>query len=104
MIGGRGRQQPGVQRQLAAVGGNRQGVILAGIDFLLSQPFVAADQLLLEGGLLIGHRAGDHVRLAAFELRAGQVEHLRRLHVGEGPEHLPELGQVDEFGEAAAGT
>ena len=44
-----GREQPGVEGQLAAVGGDGQGVILAGIDLLRAQPLVAGDQFLLEG-------------------------------------------------------
>ena len=73
-----------------------------GIDLLRPQPLVAFHQLLLEGVLLLGHRAGDDDGLAAFQAGPGQVEHLGRLHVGEGPEHLLEFGQVGEAGEAAA--
>ena len=54
--------------------------------------------------LLLGHRAGDDDRLAAFEAGPGQIEHVGRLHVGERPEHLLKLGQIHEAGEAAAGT
>ena len=32
---GRGGEQPGVERQLAAVGGDGQGVVVAGIDLLV---------------------------------------------------------------------
>ena len=74
-----------------------------GSTFCAADALVACDQFVLERVLLVGHRAGDDVRLAAFQLRPGQVEHLGRLHVGEGPEHLLQLGQVDELGEAAAG-
>ena len=41
-------------------------------------------------------------RLAACQPGPGQVEHFRRLHVGEGAEHLLQLGQVRELGKAAA--
>ena len=104
MICGRAAQQPCVERQLAAVGGNRQGVIDAGIDLLGAQALVARNELGLEARLLLGHRAGHHNSLAGLQAGAGQVEHVRRLHVGKRPEHLLELRQVDEPGEAAAGT
>ena len=94
--GGRGREQPGIEGELAAVGGDGQGVILPRVDLLRPEPLVAVDQLLLERVLLVGHRAGDDDRLAAFQPRPGQVEHLGRLHVGEGAEHLLEFGQVGE--------
>ena len=101
---GRGRQQPGVEGQLAAVGGDGQGVILAGIDLLRPQPVVAGDQLLLErwpAPPTSGRRR--RCGLPPSSVGPGQVEHLRRLHVGERPEHLLQFGQVDEAGEAAAG-
>ena len=98
----RGREHPCVGGQLAAVGGDGQGVVIPRVDLLRPQPLVAFDQLLLEGVLLLGHRAGDDDGLAAFQARPGQVEHLGRLHVGEGPEHLLEFRQVGEAGEAAA--
>ena len=98
----RGREHPGVGGELAAVGGDGEGVVDTRVDLLRPQPFVAFDQFLLEGVLLLGHRAGDDDGLAAFQAGPGQVEHLGRLHVGEGPEHLLEFRQVGEAGEAAA--
>jgi len=73
-----------------------------GSIFLRPQPLVAFDQLLLEGVLLLRHRAGNDDGLAAFEAGPGQVQHLGRLHVGKGPEHLLKFGQVGEAGEPAA--
>ena len=52
--------------------------------------------------LFLGHRAGDDDGLAALQARTRQVEHLGRLHVGEGPEHLLEFRQVGEAGEPAS--
>ena len=52
--------------------------------------------------LLLGHRAGDDDGLAGFQAGPRQVEHLGRLHVGEGPEHLLEFRQVGEAGEPAS--
>ena len=89
--------------ELAAVGGDRQGVVVAGIDLLGPQLLVPLHQFLLEVLLLVRHRAGDDDRLAAGQGRPGQVQHLGGLHVGEGAEHLLELRQVRELGEARAG-
>ena len=72
------------------------------IDLLRPQPLVAFDQFLLEGVLLLGHRAGDDDGLAAFQAGPRQVQHLGRLHVGEGPEHLLEFRQIGEAGEPAS--
>ncbi len=66
------------------------------------QPFVAFHQLLLEGVLFLRHRAGDDNRLAGFQPGRGQVDHLGRLHVGKGTEHLLEFREIGEFGEPAA--
>ena len=98
----RGRQHPGVGGELAAVGGDGQGIVYPRVHLLRAQPLVAFDQLLLEFVLLIGHRAGDDDGLAALQAWTRQVEHLGRLHVGEGAEHLLEFGQVGEAGEAAS--
>ena len=62
-----------------------------GSTFSLLQPLVAGDQLLLEGLLLVGHRAGDDNGFAGFQLRRGQIEHLGGLHVGKRPPHLLEF-------------
>ena len=97
-----GRQHPGIDGQLAAVGGDGQRIVFPRVDLLRPQPLVAFDQFLLEARLLLGHRAGDDDGLAAFQAGTRQVEHLGRLHVGEGPEHLLEFRQVGEAGEAAA--
>ena len=94
---------------LASRASLRPSVVMAralssrGIDLLRPEAFVAVHQLLLERRLLLRHRAGDDVRLAALQPGPGKVQHLRRLDVGEGPEHLLEFRQVDEFGEPAAG-
>ena len=56
----------------------------------------------LESTLLVGHWAGDDDGLAALQAWPGQVEHLSRLHVGEGTKHLLEFRQVGEAGKAAA--
>ena len=101
-VGCRGRQHPCVGGELASVGGDVQGVIYPRVHLLRPQPLVAFDQFLLEGVLLLGHRAGDDDGLAALQARTRQVEHLGRLHVGEGPEHLLEFRQVGEAGEAAS--
>ena len=99
-----GGQHPGVGGQLAAVGGDGQGVVLPRIDLLRPEPFVALHQLLLEGVLLVRHRAGDDDGLAALrDVGRGRFEHLGRLHVGKGPEHLLEFRQIGEAGEPAAG-
>ena len=98
----RGREHPCVGGEFAAVGGDGQGVVDPRVHLLRPQPLVAFDQLLLEGVLLLGHRAGNDDGLAAFQAGPRQVEHLGRLHVGEGPEHLLEFRQVGEAGEAAA--
>ena len=97
-----GGEQPGIEGQLAAVGGDGEGVVLPRVHLLRAEPLVALDQLLLDGALLLGHRAGDDGGLAAFQARPRQVEHLGRLHVGEGAEHLLQFRQVGEPGEAAA--
>ena len=101
-VGCRGREHPCVGGELAAVGGDGQGVIVPRVHLLRPQPLVAFHQFLLEGVLLLGHRAGNDDRLAAFQAGPWQVEHLGRLHVGEGPEHLLEFRQVGEAGEAAS--
>ena len=89
--------------ELAAVGGDGERVVDPRVHLLRPQPLVALDQLLLEGVLLLGHRAGNDGGLAAFQAGPRQVEHLGRLHVGEGAEHLLEFRQVGEAGEAARG-
>src|SRR5271166_2728930 len=101
-IGGVAREQPGVEGQLAPVGGDGQGVVLAGIDFLRAQAVVADDKQILLVSLPVRHRAGDDDRLAGLQLSPGQVEHLGGLHVGEGHEHLLQFREIHEAGEAAA--
>ena len=67
-IRGRGREHPGVEGELAAVGGDGQGVVLPRIDLLRAQPLVAFDQLLLEGVLArptSGRRRRSACRLPA---------------------------------------
>ena len=98
----RGRQHPCVGGELAAVGGDVERVVDTRVHLLRPQPLVAFDQLLLEDVLLVGHRAGNDDGLAALQAGPRQVEHLGRLHVGEGPEHLLEFRQVGEAGEPAA--
>jgi hypothetical protein len=71
---------------------------------LAPRPPVTLHQLLLEGVLLLGHRAGDDERLTAFQAGPGQVEHLRRLHIGQSPEHLLEFRQIGETGEPTPRT
>ena len=101
-IGGIGRKQAGIQAKLAAVGGDVKRVIDARVYLLRAELLVTFHQLLLQFILLVGHRAGNDRGLAAFEPWPGQIEHVRRLHVGEGAEHLLEFGQVGESGEPAA--
>ena len=98
----RGGKHPGVGGEFAAVGGDIQRVIDTRVHLLRPQPVVAFHQLLLEGILFIGHRAGNDDRLAALQAGPWQVEHFGRLHIGESPEHLLEFRQVGEAGEAAA--
>ena len=64
---------------------------------------IAGHQAFLDGMLRVGHGASDDDGLVALETRAGEVQHLRCLDIREGPEHLLQLGQVGEAGEAAPG-
>ncbi len=96
-------EHPAVEGQLAAVGGDGQGIVLTRVHPLVAEPLVPPDKPALQLGLLLRHRAGDGLRLAAFEGRRGKVQIVRRLHVGKRPEHLNQLGQVHEFGKARPG-
>jgi hypothetical protein len=98
-----GRNQPCIERELAAICCNRQGVIDARVHLLGAQPVIAFHELVLDGALRLQHRAGNDRGLAACEARAWRVQHLGRLHIGHGAEHLLQLRQVDEAREAAAG-
>ena len=94
---GRGRRQhPCIGGELAAVSGDVERVIDARVYLLRPQAFVAFYQFLLDGALLLGHGASDDNRLTFFQTRPWQIEHLGRLHVGKGAEHLLKLRQVGE--------
>ena len=88
-----------VEGELPAVGRDRQRVVVSRADAASPDPLVAGDQASLDLPLLVRHRAGYDRGLAAFDRRNGQVQHVRRLHVGERAEHLLQLGQVHEPGE-----
>ena len=101
-VGGLGREQPGIERQLAAIRGDGQGVILPGFHLASADGLIALHQGVLERVLCLGHRAGDDRGFVALQAWAGQIEHGGGLHVGVAAEHLLELRQVDELGKAAA--
>ena len=94
------RQHPGVEGELAAVGGDGQRVVLARVHAspLRMRSYLSTSVCWI-ASCSLGHRAGDDLGLPAFERRAGQVEHVGRLHVGELTEHLLQLRQVHELGE-----
>ena len=97
-------EHPGVEGELSAVGRDGERVVVAGVHLLRPQAVVAGHELTLERCLFVRHRAGDDDGLPGLEARAGEVQHLGRLHVGKRPKHLLQLGQVREFGKAAPGA
>ena len=104
MVRGGPGEHPGVEGELSAVGRDGERVVVAGVHLLRPQAVVAGHELTLERGLFVRHRAGDDDGLPGLEARAGEVQHLGRLHVGKRPKHLLQLGQVREFGKAAPGA
>src|SRR5262249_19639623 len=70
-VAGVGREHTGVEGELATVGGDGQRVVLSRVYLLRADALVPFHQLVLEPVLLVGHRAGDDVWLAAFEPRPG---------------------------------
>ena len=100
---GRGGEQPGIERQLAPVRGDGEGIILPGLDLPRADRLVARDEGLLDRTLLLGHRAGDDRRLVASEAGARQVQHRGGLHVRVAAEHLLQFRQVGKLRKAAAG-
>ena len=71
----RGREQPRIERQLAAVRGDGQGVILPGLHLPGADRLIAHHEGVLDRILLLRHRAGDDHGLVASEARTGQVQH-----------------------------
>ena len=63
----------GIEGELAAIGGDRQGIVFPWIDLLRADPVVAFDQILLKLALLIRHRAGNDDRLCRLQTRTREV-------------------------------
>ena len=91
--------EPHVEGGLPAVRGDRQHVVHVRRHPALADPLGPGEQGLDEGRQLRARRRGDRPRLAPGRRRDGQLEHLRRLDVGDQPEHGGELRHVRELAE-----
>ena len=100
VVGQQGILQPLVQRQLAAIRGNFQHIVLVRLHFSVPHSLRPVAQLLhhllLEGAGFGGD--GDILRF-----RRGQVQHIRRLNVSGLLPDADELRQVVELGEPGLG-
>ena len=103
-----GVDQSLIQRQLSAVVGHLEHIVLGGVYIsranLLGAVGKVSHHLLLLGAWRQRHIDG----LAAHQFRHRQVEHIRRLHICHLFEHTHQFRQIIEFGEsrfcAVAGT
>jgi len=68
-----GGEEPRIECQLAAVRGDRQGIVLPGIDILMAETVAALLDLGLQCALRLRHRTGDDDGLAALEPRTRQI-------------------------------
>ena len=89
-----------IERGLTAFARDLEHVVDARIDTAAAQLFGAFREGLDVGLERFACGRGDNLRLAGCDSRARQVEHVRRLHVGDAAEHRQKLRQVDEFREA----
>ena len=95
-----GVDQPLIQRQLSAVVGHLEHIVLGGVYIsganLLSAVGKVCHHLFLLGAWRQRHIDG----LAAHQFGHRQVEHIRRLHIRHLLEHTHQFRQVIEFGKS----
>ena len=92
--------QAQVESRFSAIAGDLEHVVDAGIDLLCLEGLGAFDQgldVLLER---VARRGCFDDRLAGFEFRPRQLQHVGGLDIGHGAEHGQQFRHIDEAGEA----
>ena len=89
-----------IQPQLSSVAGHFQHIVLPGINPGVNGGSAAGK--LLDHGFLVFRRLSHH--RFKLHLRRGQVQLIRRFYISNLLEHRHKLREIEEFGEAGAGT
>ena len=101
IAGKHGVDQPLIQRQLAAIVGDEQHIVLGTVYHSVTDFFSTLRQRRHDLFLILGGFQGDVV---IMRLRHGQLQHIRRLDVRHIFEHAHQLRQVIKLGEARLGA
>ena len=101
VTGEHGVDKPLIQRQLAAIIGDEQHIVLGAVYHSVTDFFGALRQRRHDLFLILGGFQGDVV---VMRLRHGQLEHIRRLDVRHIFEYGDQLRQVVELGKASLGA
>ena len=100
IAGQHGVDEPLIQRQLAAIIGDKQHIVHAAVHLPVADLLGALRQRRHDLFLILGGFQGDVV---VMRLRHGQLEHIRRLNVRHIFEYAHQLRQVIKLGEARLG-
>ena len=100
IAGQHGVDEPLIQRQLAAIIGDKQHIVHAAVHLPVADLLGALRQRRHDLFLILGGFQGDVV---VMRLRHGQLEHICRLNVRHIFEYAHQLRQVIKLGEARLG-
>ena len=100
IVGKCGINQAGVQRKESAIVGDLEHVVLARINAAIADNISSFAQFSHHALLIFAGFRPDILCFSSFQYRDRQIQHIRRLHIGNLLEHAHQLRQIEELGES----